>query len=196
VSGLPSSAPGVWQSLQPPYVTRYLPRSTAASSASAVPQSTQPEHKLTISIHAKDLMFFLPKPPPQAHDIAPTRRPHATLLPQSSGPRRLMKVGRVGLPESPSLLPPNGGEIGRRIRFPRPKRSKPLSVMALEMVLRRMQVAGATVHGFGSVFRDWAAEECGPASAGRIKVATEAVPLRTVRPTRSTAGRASDRLGY
>jgi integrase len=35
---------------------------------------------------------------------------------------------------------------------------KPLSIMALEMVLRRMKVASATVHGFRSAFRDWAAE--------------------------------------
>lgn len=36
---------------------------------------------------------------------------------------------------------------------------KPLSGMAMEMLLRRMQVEGATVHGFRSSFRDWAAEE-------------------------------------
>ena len=30
--------------------------------------------------------------------------------------------------------------------------------MALEMVLRRMKIDGATVHGFRSAFRDWAAE--------------------------------------
>jgi hypothetical protein len=38
------------------------------------------------------------------------------------------------------------------------KSSKPLSVMALEMVLRRMKVDDVTVHGFRSAFRDWAAE--------------------------------------
>ena len=31
--------------------------------------------------------------------------------------------------------------------------------MALDMTLRRMQVEDATVHGFRSAFRDWAAEE-------------------------------------
>ncbi len=36
---------------------------------------------------------------------------------------------------------------------------KPLSVMAMEMVLRRMGVADATVHGFRSAFRDWAGNE-------------------------------------
>jgi integrase len=35
---------------------------------------------------------------------------------------------------------------------------KPLSNMALEMVLRRMKIEDATVHGFRSSFRDWAAE--------------------------------------
>ena len=42
--------------------------------------------------------------------------------------------------------------------FPGQKPEKPLSVMALEMVLRRMKIEGATVHGFRSAFRDWAAE--------------------------------------
>jgi integrase len=35
-------------------------------------------------------------------------------------------------------------------------RNKPLSNMAMEMVLRRMKIQGATVHGFRSSFRDWA----------------------------------------
>jgi integrase len=38
------------------------------------------------------------------------------------------------------------------------KRHKPLSNMAMLMLLRRMQVEGVTVHGFRSTFRDWAAE--------------------------------------
>jgi integrase len=38
------------------------------------------------------------------------------------------------------------------------KPGNPLSVMALEMVLRRMKIENATVHGFRSAFRDWAAE--------------------------------------
>ena len=42
--------------------------------------------------------------------------------------------------------------------FPGQKAGRPLSVMALEMVLRRMKIEGATVHGFRSAFRDWAAE--------------------------------------
>jgi integrase len=42
--------------------------------------------------------------------------------------------------------------------FPGQSANKPLSAMALEMVLRRMKIEGATVHGFRSAFRDWAAE--------------------------------------
>ena len=38
------------------------------------------------------------------------------------------------------------------------KRHKPLSNMSMLMLLRRMGVAGVTVHGFRSTFRDWAAE--------------------------------------
>jgi len=41
--------------------------------------------------------------------------------------------------------------------FPGVKPSRPLSSMALEMVLRRAKV-DATVHGFRSAFRDWAGE--------------------------------------
>jgi integrase len=42
--------------------------------------------------------------------------------------------------------------------FPGQKKGKPLSGMALEMVLRRMKVEDSTVHGFRSSFRDWASE--------------------------------------
>jgi integrase len=42
--------------------------------------------------------------------------------------------------------------------FPGQKLGRPLSVMALEMVLRRMKLDEVTVHGFRSAFRDWAAE--------------------------------------
>src|SRR3984893_7810808 len=40
--------------------------------------------------------------------------------------------------------------------FPGQARHKPLSNMAMEMVLRRMKIEEATVHGFRSSFRDWA----------------------------------------
>ena len=38
------------------------------------------------------------------------------------------------------------------------KRHRPLSNMAMLMLLRRMSAEGVTVHGFRSTFRDWAAE--------------------------------------
>jgi integrase len=40
--------------------------------------------------------------------------------------------------------------------FPGQARDKQLSNMAMEMILRRMKVNDATVHGFRSSFRDWA----------------------------------------
>jgi integrase len=40
--------------------------------------------------------------------------------------------------------------------FPGQTRNKPLSNMAMEMILRRMNIQAATVHGFRSSFRDWA----------------------------------------
>jgi integrase len=62
---------------------------------------------------------------------------------------------------------------------------KPLSVMALEMMLRRMKIDGVTVHGFRSAFRDWSAEctnftneVCEAALAHVIKNTTEAAYRR------------------
>jgi integrase len=43
--------------------------------------------------------------------------------------------------------------------FPGQKPSKGLSVMAMAMVLRRMDRGDLTVHGFRSSFRDWCAEQ-------------------------------------
>ena len=40
--------------------------------------------------------------------------------------------------------------------FPGQAHNKPLSNMAMEMMLRRMKIENATVHGFRSSFRDWA----------------------------------------
>jgi len=40
--------------------------------------------------------------------------------------------------------------------FPGQARNKPSSSMAMEMMLRRMKIENATVHGFRSSFRDWA----------------------------------------
>ena len=43
--------------------------------------------------------------------------------------------------------------------FPGQKSNRPLSAMAMEMLLRRMKITDATVHGFRSSFRDWCGEE-------------------------------------
>jgi integrase len=43
--------------------------------------------------------------------------------------------------------------------FPGLRQGKPLSGMAMEMLLRRMNVKKATVHGFRSSFRDWCGDE-------------------------------------
>lgn len=43
--------------------------------------------------------------------------------------------------------------------FPGARKGKPLSNMAMTMVLRKFGRAELTVHGFRSTFRDWAAEE-------------------------------------
>ncbi len=43
--------------------------------------------------------------------------------------------------------------------FPGQARNKPLSGMAMEMLLRRMKMKTVTVHGFRSAFRDWAGDE-------------------------------------
>lgn len=42
--------------------------------------------------------------------------------------------------------------------FPGAQPNKPLSIMAMTMVLRRMKRGDITVHGFRSTFRDWAGE--------------------------------------
>jgi len=39
------------------------------------------------------------------------------------------------------------------------KRHRPMSNMAMLMLLRRMKIEGITVHGFRSAFRDWASEQ-------------------------------------
>src|SRR5216683_5460282 len=75
-------------------------------------------------------------------------------------PANRMKAGR----EHRVPLSPRADDILRQLEalkagafvFPGQTRDKPLSNMAMEMVLRRMQVEDVTVHGFRSSFRDWA----------------------------------------
>ena len=42
--------------------------------------------------------------------------------------------------------------------FPNARGNQPLSEMALEMLMRRLNAKPATVHGFRSALRDWAGE--------------------------------------
>jgi integrase len=75
-------------------------------------------------------------------------------------PADRMKAGR----EHRVPLSPRAFAILRKLEklktgefvFPGQTRNKPLSNMAMEMVLRRMKIENATVHGFRSSFRDWA----------------------------------------
>jgi integrase len=75
-------------------------------------------------------------------------------------PAERMKAGR----EHRVPLSSRSASILRRLHrvrsgefvFPGQARNKPLSNMAMEMVLRRMKLENATVHGFRSSFRDWA----------------------------------------
>jgi integrase len=55
--------------------------------------------------------------------------------------------------------------------FPGQRLGKPLSSMAMEMVLRRTKAHGVTVHGFRSSFRDW----CGEVSTFPREVAEAAL---------------------
>ena len=55
--------------------------------------------------------------------------------------------------------------------FPGQRLGKPLSSMAMEMVLRRTKAHGVTVHGFRSSFRDW----CGEVSTFPSEVAEAAL---------------------
>ncbi len=77
-------------------------------------------------------------------------------------PANRMKAGRehrVPLSEAAlQLLIPLREHKESELVFPGQKRGQPLSVMAMEMMLRRMEVA-VTVHGFRSSFRDWVGEE-------------------------------------
>jgi integrase len=52
--------------------------------------------------------------------------------------------------------------------FPGQRAGKPLSGMALEMVLRRMKADDVTVHGFRSSFRDWCGEVLAEAALAHV----------------------------
>jgi integrase len=92
------------------------------------------------------------------------------------------KWSEIDLEKKLWTVPPMRMKAGREQRVPLPRRAisileslaqtnvgehvfagqqagKPISSMAMEMMLRRMKVQNATVHGFRSSFRDWAGNE-------------------------------------
>jgi len=78
-------------------------------------------------------------------------------------PAARMKAGRLHrVPLSPAAV-----AILRKVKkiangdhvFPGRKPGRPLSNMSMEMILRRMKVTDATMHGFRSSFRDWVGNE-------------------------------------
>jgi integrase len=72
-----------------------------------------------------------------------SKRPHRVPL---SKPAVALLKALQKVTESPLVFPGRGGE-------------KPLSNMAMLALLQRRMKKGATVHGFRSAFRDWAAEQ-------------------------------------
>jgi integrase len=73
--------------------------------------------------------------------------------------------------------------------FPGQRPDKPLSGMAMKMILRRMKVEGVTVHGFRSAFRDW----CGEATSFPREIA-EAALAHVAGDTTERAYRRGDAL--
>jgi integrase len=73
--------------------------------------------------------------------------------------------------------------------FPGQKEGKPLSNMAGQMLLRRMERSDVTVHGFRSTFRDWAAD-----STSYPREVAEAALAHTLRDKVEAAYRRSDLL--
>lgn len=77
-------------------------------------------------------------------------------------PGNRMKAGRehrVPLSEQALKILARARVIGRSdYVFPGARKGRPLSGMAMAMLLRRMKLGGFTVHGFRSTFRDWAGE--------------------------------------
>lgn len=82
-------------------------------------------------------------------------------------PRERMKAARehrVPLSEAALALLQKAAALRSELNphvFPGQKAGRPLSVMAMDMLLRRMKRDEVTVHGFRSTFRDWASERTG-----------------------------------
>jgi integrase len=77
-------------------------------------------------------------------------------------PKARMKAERehrVPLSDRALAVVEQARALGGEHVFPGRRRREPLSNMSLAMLLRRMNIESATVHGFRSAFRDWAGDE-------------------------------------
>ena len=81
------------------------------------------------------------------------------------------RAHRVALSRQALAILDNSIRRGLANTFSRDNAGYALSGMAVEMVLRRMKIDGATVHGFRSSFRDW----CGEVSTFPREVAEAAL---------------------
>ena len=78
-------------------------------------------------------------------------------------PASRMKAGRehrVPLTDAAMavLVPLHDNRGESALIFPGQKKGRPLSIMAMAMLMRRMKLDAFTVHGFRSAFRDWAGD--------------------------------------
>ena len=72
--------------------------------------------------------------------------------------RRADEEHRIPLtPEMLAIIEPLKA-FTSEVVFEGQKRHKPMSNMAMLMLLRRMKIEGVTVHGFRSTFKDWGSE--------------------------------------
>lgn len=69
-----------------------------------------------------------------------------------------LSVAAVAVLKEMAKLRPDGTTDGQAFLFPGARPNRPLSQMAMLMLLRRMEQTEITAHGFRSTFRDWCAE--------------------------------------
>jgi integrase len=69
-----------------------------------------------------------------------------------------LKAAAIAVPDGMRMAAGPGSSTGMGFVFAGGRAGRPLSNMALSMLLRRMGRGELTVHGFRSTFRDWAGE--------------------------------------
>jgi len=72
--------------------------------------------------------------------------------------RVALSTAALSVLEEMGKLRPKDDSAGEAFLFPGAREARPLSQMAMLMLLRRMGRANLTAHGFRSTFRDWIAE--------------------------------------